>query len=241
MASAQPDTVLRHIRLLVAAEQAGRQSDAQLLEQFALHHDQTAFAAGAPTRAVGHRGVPARFAQRPRRRGYLAGYFPGPGAQSHSIARPESVGSWLYQVAYRVAVRARARVARRQQHERQAGRQPQADPLADVTGRELLALLDEELHELPPYHRAPLVLCYLEGRTRDQAARQLGWSLRTLKHRLAQGRERLRARLARRGVTLPAALLAAGLGEGVAQAALGARLVLWCGRVQGPTPGTVSR
>src|SRR5205823_2560863 len=61
--------------------------------------------------------------------------------------------------------------------------------------------------------RAPLVLCYLEGRTQDEAARQLGWSLTTLRRRVAQGRRLLEARLRGRGVTLPAALggvLAAG-------------------------------
>src|SRR5436190_577044 len=60
---------------------------------------------------------------------------------------------------------------------------------------------------------APPVLCYLESRTRDEAARQLGWSLRTLERRLEQGRKLLRARLQRRGVTLSAALLAAALGR----------------------------
>jgi RNA polymerase sigma factor (sigma-70 family) len=226
VATAHPDTVLQHIRRLVAAEQTHRQTDAQLLKQFTLHQDQAAFAAlvrrHGPLvlgvcRRILHNGHDAEDA--------LQATCLVLARKARSIARPESVGSWLYQVAYRVAIRARARAASRQQHERQADRQPLADPLAEVTGRELLALLDEELHQLPPCHRAPLVLCYLEGRTRDQAARQLGWSLRRLKHRLEQGRERLRARLAQRGVALPAILLAAGLGEGAAQAALPARLV----------------
>src|SRR5205823_12575158 len=71
------------------------------------------------------------------------------------------------------------------------------------------ALLDEELGNLPERLRAPLVLCNLEGRTRDEAARALGWSLGTLKRRLEQGKAGLRVRLERRGVSLPAALLTA--------------------------------
>src|SRR5262245_3065832 len=78
----------------------------------------------------------------------------------------------------------------------------------------MLGILDQELGRLSDRYRAPLVLCYLEGRTRDEAARQLGWSLNTLRRRLARGRRLLEARLRGRGVTLPAALaglLAAGV------------------------------
>ena len=88
---------------------------------------------------------------------------------------------------------------------------PEERPAPDAAARELCAALDEELNRLPERFRAPLLLCYLEGRTSDQAARQLGWSLRTLERRLAQGRERLRGRLTRRGLTLSAVLLAATL------------------------------
>jgi hypothetical protein len=91
--------------------------------------------------------------------------------------------------------------------------------------RELCTTLDVEVHGLPEKYRAPIVLCYLEGQTRDQAARQLGWSLRNLERRLEQGRERLRARLARRGITLTAALLAAGLSPQTGLSTLPALLV----------------
>jgi hypothetical protein len=61
---------------------------------------------------------------------------------------------------------------------------------------------------LPKRCRAPLLLCYLEGRTQDEAAKQLGWSISTLRRRLEGGRELLRARRIRRGATLGAALFA---------------------------------
>jgi hypothetical protein len=88
---------------------------------------------------------------------------------------------------------------------------PPPRPEADLTQRELETALDEELKELPDHHRAPLVLCYLEGQTQDEAARRLGWSKATLRRRLERGRELLRARLLRRGVSLSLGLLTAAL------------------------------
>src|SRR5262249_17481263 len=117
-----------------------------------------------------------------------------------SISKQDSVGGWLHQVAYNLALKAKAHAATRQARQRQAQNRPPDDPLTELTGRELLAVLDEELQQLPERYRAPLVLCYLEGRTRDEAARQLGWSLGTLKRRLEQARARLRGRLERRGL-----------------------------------------
>src|SRR5262249_51617231 len=73
---------------------------------------------------------------------------------------------------------------------------------------------------LPEQYRAPLVLCYLEERTQDEAAQQLGWSKNTFRRRLERGRELLRHRLTRRGVTLSAGLIATLLtgraGDGLA-------------------------
>jgi hypothetical protein len=98
------------------------------------------------------------------------------------------------------------------------------DPGMQAAWRELCTLLDEEVQRMPDRYKAPLVLCYLESQTRDHAARQLGWSLRTLERRLTQGREILRARLARRGVTLSAGLLAAAIIDQAACAAMPAAL-----------------
>jgi RNA polymerase sigma factor (sigma-70 family) len=125
----------------------------------------------------------------------------------------ESVANWLYGVTYRVARRARAAAATRQAREARVPSRRAADPLAELSVREVQGIFDEELARLPETIRAPLVLCCLEGRTRDEAAEQLGWSAALVKSRLEQARERLRARLVRRGVTLSAALLGAALAE----------------------------
>jgi WD40 repeat protein len=85
-------------------------------------------------------------------------------------------------------------------------------------------VLDEELQRLPERYRAPLVLCYLEGKTRDEAAHLLGWSTGKLHGLLERGRERLRARLLRRGLTLSAALFGTALAQ-AAPSALPAPLI----------------
>ncbi len=128
--------------------------------------------------------------------------------RASSIRKGESLASWLHGVAYRLALKVRAMAARRQAIERRAAPREMADPLAEMTARELLGLIDEELRRMPEKYRAAVLLCCVEGRTHAEAARQLGCPLGTLRSRLERGRELLGARLARRGVSPAAPLLA---------------------------------
>ncbi len=131
-------------------------------------------------------------------------------ARKASRVRPrERVGNWLYGVAYRAALKARALAARRRAKERQAA--SQARPVAPAPAcPDLAGLLDRELQELPATYRAAVVLCDLEGKTRTEAARQLGWPEGTVAGRLARARGLLAKRLGRRGVNLAGALAALG-------------------------------
>jgi len=140
--------------------------------------------------------------------------------RARSIRKHGSVASWLHGVARRVAHKAQSRDASRHRREQHAARQrvDVSPGLDEMTWRELRGVLDAELGRLPENLRAPLVLCYFEGLTRDEAARQLHLSPRTLKARLECARERLRRRLTRRGLTLPAALLTAMLAQTSASA-----------------------
>jgi RNA polymerase sigma factor (sigma-70 family) len=129
------------------------------------------------------------------------------------------VGHWLYGVAHRVAVRARANAARRYAHERTAPGAAEAVALAEAEaglgsapeGRELRGVIDEELARLPEVLRAPVVLCYLDGLTHEEAAGRLGWPVGTVRSRMARARDRLRQRLARRGLSADGAAMAVAL------------------------------
>ncbi len=122
--------------------------------------------------------------------------------QAGSIHKRESVGPWLHGVARRVAACARSAAARRRVHERRwFERRRDAMPSANLHDVDLTQTIHTELDRLPERYRAPIVLCDLEERSLDEAARQLGWPLGTVKSRLNRGRERLRDRLVCRGVT----------------------------------------
>jgi RNA polymerase sigma factor (sigma-70 family) len=127
--------------------------------------------------------------------------------QARSIRRRDSVASWLHGVAARVAARARADAARRRKHEQRSAAMAAEGRVAHGApeeGREL----HEELDRLPEKYRAPIVLCYLEGRTHEEAAQQLRWPVGTVKIRLTRARDLLRRRLVWRGLAPAAGLFA---------------------------------
>jgi RNA polymerase sigma factor (sigma-70 family) len=226
MASGPLTAVLHHLHGLVTPHGAEQPPDRHLLERFLACHDEAAFAAlvrrhGAMVLGVGRRLLHDGHAAED----VFQATFLLLARNAASIRRQQALGSWLYGVAYRVAARARDAAASRRRRERRVPAPRPTDPAAEVTWRELGAVLDEELRRLPDRDRAPLVLCFLEGKTQDEAARELGCCKSTLRRRLEHGRERLRRRLLRRGVALSVGLLAADLSQGPAAAAVSAALV----------------
>jgi RND family efflux transporter MFP subunit len=138
--------------------------------------------------------------------------------KAHAISRRGSVASWLYKVAYRIALEARARRQKIAGRERSGGEALAVQQPSDPTWEELRPILDEELTRLPERLRRPFILCYLEGKTNEEAAQEIGCPAGTVFSRLSRGREMLRNRLVRRGVTLSAATLTAALSERTAEA-----------------------
>jgi RNA polymerase sigma factor (sigma-70 family) len=135
-----------------------------------------------------------------------------------TVRKRASLASWLHGVARRIALKAQAQAAARRRHERQAS-VPEAVPADNPTPGEVRAVLDVELARLPEKWRLPLILCYLEGRTQDEAADHLGLSKGTLRNRLDQARRALASRLTQRGVVWPAVLSAVLLSDCIALAA----------------------
>jgi RNA polymerase sigma factor (sigma-70 family) len=139
----------------------------------------------------------------------------------------DSLGPWLHGVACRVARHCRKIAARRATHERRAAREASLYDFGSVDfldGPDEARLLHEELGGLPQRFRAPLVLCYLEGMTHEQAAEQLRCPIGTVRSRLARGRDHLRKRLVRRGLTSEAGWMSIQSAIPPAQAAISARL-----------------
>jgi len=221
MTSAQAGLVLQHLRRLAGTRRAAQTPDGQLLERFTAHCDEAAFAALVRQHGPMVLNV-CRSVLRHEQDAEDAfqATFLVLARKADTIRQPEAVAGFLYEVAYHVAVKAQANAARRRARERRAAPMAPADPTLDMTVRDLQRVLHEELRRLPDKYRLPLVLCYLEGRSHEEAARQLGWSKGTFRGRLDRGREHLRRRLAGRGVLLSALVGAAAVASPAAAEAL---------------------
>jgi RNA polymerase sigma factor (sigma-70 family) len=221
MKPAQAGLLLKHVRKLAADADAGRTPDCELLGRFAAERDEAAFT----TLVRRHGPMTLRVCRRILHHQHEAedvcqATFLVLASKAASRNWQASIASWLHRVAYHLAIKANAAAARRWSRERQALHRPAPNPLDTITGRELQAVLDEELGRLPEKFRTPLVLCYLEGATREEAALQLRCPLSTLKSRVERGRELLQIRLAKRGLELASVLSTAVLVEGGVSAAL---------------------
>src|SRR6516165_9873352 len=220
MATANLSDFLRRLSRGMAAEMLAEDSDRQLVNRMLAERDEAAF------EAVVHRHGPMvfRVCWRVLQHSHDAedafqATFLVLAQKLRTLRKHASLASWLHGVAHRVALKAKAEAATRRRHEQQAAVSPPVPP-DDVSWGEVRAVLDAELAGLPEKWRLPLVLCYLEGRTQDEAAEELGWSKRTLRRRLEEGRTGLGHRLSRRGVVWPAALSAVLFSDAVASAAL---------------------
>jgi RNA polymerase sigma factor (sigma-70 family) len=207
--------VLRRVRGLLHGGVAAGLSDEQLLEQFVVGDKESAESAFAALVAR-HGGMVLRVCRvvvgdEQDAQDAFQATFLILARKAGSLWVHGTVGPWLYGVARRTAFAARSANARR--HERRAA---EMAPRISTGGDwdDLGAVLHEEVGRLPDRYRTPVVLCYLEGLTHEQAAGQLGWPVGTVRTRLSKGRERLRARMLSRGLA-PAAGLAAltGCGE----------------------------
>ncbi len=208
MAMAHLSDFLRRLTRGMTSETLREQSDRRLVERALAAPDEAAFQAIVQRHGAMVYRVCWRVLQHPQdTEDAFQATFLVLAQKLPALRRHDSLASWLHGIAYRVALKARAQAAARRRYE-QVAPPAAALPGDEATWRELRSALDAELDQLPDQWRQPLVLCYLEGRTQDEAARQLGWSKSTLRRRLERARAALARRLTRRGLVWPAALSA---------------------------------
>jgi RNA polymerase sigma factor (sigma-70 family) len=193
--------LLRFIRRLAADHPAGPLTDGALLTRFLAGGDEAAFETllrrhGPMVLAV-CRGV---LGSEHDAEDAFQATFLVLARRAASIRRPEAVGDWLHGVAYRVALRAGVERAERRRRERQGGERAARARAAQEDRTEAEPALHEEISRLPTKYRLPVVLHYLEGKSTDEVARQLGWPAGTVKVRLLRAREMLHRRLTRQGL-----------------------------------------
>src|SRR5262245_18500038 len=202
--------VLQYLRSRLGDGAAGEATDAQLLRRFVAGREEAAFEAllrrhGPLVWQVCRRVLPRTDDAEDAFQATFLVLL----RKAASVRKQASLASWLHGVAHRVALKAREEARRRDRHEPRGAAPVRPDVPAEASWREVQAVLGEEVLRLPERLRAPFVLCCLEGQTRAEAARRLGWKEGTVASRLARARQRLRGGLARRGVVLPAAAFAA--------------------------------
>jgi len=207
MTTRQLPSILRSLRRLTDAPGAVAPGDRALLERFVHDGDEDAFTELVRRHGPMVLGVCRRV---------LGAWHEAEDAfqttflllvrKAGQVQRPEALGPWLHGVAYRTALKARTQARRR--HDRERPLEDHSAPIKeDAVWRELAGVLDNAITQLPVRYRTPFILCYLQGLTGNEAARQLGCAPGTIGTRLARAREWLRTRLLRRGVTLSASLL----------------------------------
>jgi RNA polymerase sigma factor (sigma-70 family) len=225
MARTQFSPILRQVRRMVNDQRLKEAPDEELLRRFKAGRDEAAFHALLCRHGPMVFGV-CRTVLRSEADAEDAfqATFLALACKAGSIRKATSLSSWLYGVAYRTALKARLNSDQRKKREARLPGRAVPSP-EDMTWSEAERVLYEELNALAERCRAPLVLCYLQGKSQDEAAALLGLTVATLKRRLEQGRGLLRGRLVRRGLG-PAALLIVSAWPTATASAVPATLVL---------------
>jgi RNA polymerase sigma factor (sigma-70 family) len=218
--------LLQQIRRLVAVQRPGVESDLQLLQQFIAEYDETAFTAIVQRHGTMVLGV-CRGVLRHQQdaEDVFQAAFLVLARKAHTIRKQQALSSWLHGVAYRLALKARTQTQRRRVREQPTATDLTADSIDDPATRELQHILHEELDCLGEKYRAPLLLCYWEGKTRDEAADLLGMTAGAFKKCLERARNLLASRLLRRGLIPSAALFATLFSDSAAKAAVSSVLI----------------
>jgi RNA polymerase sigma factor (sigma-70 family) len=221
MSANQPSRVLEHLRSVTRPHTGAGLTDGQLLESFVTNREETAFAALVQRHGPMVWGVCRRIldSHHDAEDAFQATFLVLV-RRAASVVPREQVANWLYGVAYQTARKARATMARRRGREKPMAVLPEPEVVPHELWNDLRPALDQELSRLPDKYRAVIVLCDLEGKTHKEAARHFHLPQGTVASRLATARSMLARRLARSGLIVSGAALAAVLSPKVASAGL---------------------
>jgi RNA polymerase sigma factor (sigma-70 family) len=227
MANSAANQVIQHFRRLALVRDGAKQTDGQLLGYFIEQRNEAAFEALVRRHGPMVMGICRRVlhSQHDAEDAFQATFlvlF----RKAASVMPREMVANWLYGVAHQTAIRARSLNAARRQREKTFALTARTETAPRECRDDLQLVLDQELSRLPDKYRIPVVLCDLEGNTRKEAARQLGWPEGSVSSRLARARAILARRLTRRGVTLSVAALAELISVNAASACVPGALVV---------------
>jgi RNA polymerase sigma factor (sigma-70 family) len=208
MATTPLGTVLNNLRRSFLRQDGTGPTDGELLECFITRRDEAAFEALLHRHGPMVLGVCRRVLRNEAdAEDAFQATFLVLVRKAASIQSREMVGNWLYGVAHTTALKARAMSTKRLAREREAAARPKREADGE-TWEQLQGLLDQELKVLPDRYRGAIVLCDLEGKSIQEAARQLGCPPGTVGTRLARGRKLLARRLSRHGLALSGGMIA---------------------------------
>jgi RNA polymerase sigma factor (sigma-70 family) len=222
MPTSSMNTMILHLRKSMCLQDEAGLTDAQLLERFIEHRDEAAFAALVRRHGSMVMGVCLRVVRNHQdAEDAFQATFLVLVRKAASISSRGLLANWLYGVAYNTALKAKASNVKRQAKEMQVTKMP--DPATagqQLWNDDLQALLDQELNRLPEQYRVPIILCDLEGKTRKEAAEQLGCPEGSLSSRLSRARVMLAKRLVRHGLAVSGGSLAAVVTQNLASASV---------------------
>ncbi len=192
-----------------ASEYSSELPDAVLLERFLQRRDESAFTALVARHGdMVYRSCRRVLGDSHEAEDAFQATFLILARKAHTLRQPAALPGFLHRVARHVALKARRSDRRSASRGTAEPAVPASlsDPLTQLTARELLDIVEDEIERLPAKQRSAVVLCCLEGHTREEAANLFGCRVGSLKGHLERGRQRLQARLRRRGIAISAAL-----------------------------------
>ncbi len=197
--------------------------DAELLRRYAEERSETAFAefverrvglvyAAALRRVSGDEHAAKEVAQQ---------VFTTVARRAAALARHDALTGWLYTATRNAAVNLRRDEQRRRLREREASAMNEllASPAPEADWDRLRTVIDEAMDELAGADREAVLLRFFEGRPFAEVGAKLQLTENTARMRVDRALDKLRIRLAQRGITSTSAALGVVLASEVGVAA----------------------